>query len=387
MIGDNLDKYSYSYLLKSCLSRVPDTVDKREGSIISDALSPACMELANYYVELKRLVLETYALTASGQWLDYRVAEQGLTRFSATKAVKRGKFETSNGSPMIIPMGSRFSTIDEINPLIYKVMAPYTNENEIVIDGMYLLQCETDGTAGNSYVGSIVPVTYIQGLAKAFMDLVVVPARNIETDDELRARYLLAVNDKPFGGNIADYDQKIKEIDGVGELQVYPVWNGGGTVKVSIIDASYDEISSDFISKLQNIIDPDNVPGGKGTGLGLAPIGHNVTVTTPTVLRVNITCDVKLLGGFTINQIQEPVVREIEEYMLTLRKNWGIGDELNRYQVAVYLSQINSAILRVPGVANVTNTMLNGQPSDIELRETGLIQELPKLGTVTLNKI
>lgn len=42
-------KYTYDYILTEALSKVPDNVDKREGSIIRDALSPCCYEAANTY--------------------------------------------------------------------------------------------------------------------------------------------------------------------------------------------------------------------------------------------------------------------------------------------------------------------------------------------------
>ena len=37
MIGDYLEQYTFEYLMEQSLSRVPDTIDKREGSIIYDA--------------------------------------------------------------------------------------------------------------------------------------------------------------------------------------------------------------------------------------------------------------------------------------------------------------------------------------------------------------
>jgi len=36
---------TYEYLMKKCLERVPNNVDKREGSIIYDALSASVEEL------------------------------------------------------------------------------------------------------------------------------------------------------------------------------------------------------------------------------------------------------------------------------------------------------------------------------------------------------
>ena len=43
-----------------------------------------------------------------------------------------------------------------------------------------------------------------------------------------------------------------------------------------------------------------------------------------------------------------------------------------------------AAILRVRGVLNVTNLTLNDTPGDIALTETAALQQIPKLGVVTL---
>ena len=47
------DDMSEEAILQRMLSKIPDTIDKREGSIIYDALAPASKELAIIYLELK----------------------------------------------------------------------------------------------------------------------------------------------------------------------------------------------------------------------------------------------------------------------------------------------------------------------------------------------
>jgi len=49
MIGEFLEKYTFDYLMKEALSRVNENIDTREGSIIYDALAPACYELAGFF--------------------------------------------------------------------------------------------------------------------------------------------------------------------------------------------------------------------------------------------------------------------------------------------------------------------------------------------------
>lgn len=381
MIGDYLEQYSFEYLMEAALDRIPNTIDKREGSIIYDTLAPACYELSEYYMRLRRILQDTFAETASEQYLDLRVAEQGITRFQSTQAIKKGEFSNSSGAPLNIEIGSRFSTISDTQPINYTVLAPYQVEG-VNVPGSYQLMCEEFGTIGNSYVGNIIPIDYVQGLSEALMTDLIIPARDIETDDDLRSRYFLSLTEKPFGGNIAQYDEVLKNIEGVGEVQIYPVWDGGGTVKCSVIDASFNPITTDFINVVQNEIDPTP----QGTGLGLAPIGHVVTIVTPEELTINIETNILLMAGYTKVQVEQPIKDALEEYMLSLRRQWGIPNDFNEHILGVYISRINAAILNVAGIANVTDTTINGLPQDLTLIQTAALQELPILGQVILNE-
>lgn len=382
MIGDYLDKYTFKYLMESALDNVPDSLDKREGSIIYDALAPACYELAAYYMELKKILENTFASTAGNEYLDLRAAEQGLERYAASYAVKRGDFLTSSGNPAVIPIGSRFSVISDTLNLNYEVTEAYLDELGAVVPGAYRMTCEELGTQGNSYTGPLIPITYIQSLKTATLSDLLVPARDEETDDELRDRYFLMVNDKPFGGNLSQYDEELKGIDGVGEVQIYPVWDGGGSVKLSVIDAEYNIITNDFINTLQNMIDPTP----QGTGLGLAPIGHTVTVTTPTEKTIDITATIVLESGYTLGQVTPLIEEAIENYLLGLREIWGVSDDLNNYALAVYIARINAAVLGVAGIANITGTTINGLASDLILTQDATTQEISVLGTVSVSE-
>lgn len=386
MIGDYLEQYTFEYLMEQALARVPDTIDKREGSIIYDALAPACYELSEYYMALKRILQDTYAATASGQYLDLRVAEQGISRFQATYAVKKGEFMDTSDNPAMIPIGSRFSTISDYMPINYVVTEVYKDEFGEPVPGTYLLKCEELGSKGNSYSGNLIPIDNIPNLKTAILTDLIIPAQDVEDDEDLRIRYFAKINEKAFGGNVAQYKSEIKNIDGIGDVQIYPVWNGGGTVKCSVIDSNYNKLSPEFVNIIQNIIDPENSNGDSGLGLGIAPIGHKVTVTTPTEKVINVEADVVLTSGFTLAQIKPLIESAINEYLLDLRKQWGIEDELNNYSLAVYLSRISAAILSVTSVANVTNVKLNDDTQDIVLTQNSSLQELPILGEVIINE-
>lgn len=384
MIGDNLQQYTYDYLMELALSFVKEDVDKRQGSIIYDALAPFCQVIAAGALELRNFYMQTYAVTATGVDLNNRAAEQGISRYPATHAIKKIVFKDASGNPALVPLGARFSTASDANPINYMVTAVY-EEDGVVIPGTYEATCEETGTIGNEYSGNLINITFIQGLASAHMSTTLVPARNEETDDELRERYFETLNQKAFGGNFADYRAKVKELPGVGDLQIYPVWNGGGTVKLSIVDPTYGPCSPEFVLSVQNTIDPENAQGVRGLGLGISPIGHKVTVVTPDAVTIDVSATVTLRNNYTLGQVQTPIETVIENYMKELRQAWADPDDMHDYSCDIFLSRVSSAIVNVPGVANVTNIRLNGVASDISLTETGQIQQLPKLGEVVLN--
>ena len=384
MIGDNLEQYTYKYLMSQALSFVDDSLDKREGSIIYDALAPACYVLAGYYMQLYQVVKNSFAVTAAGEWLDQRVKESGITRREATAAVKRADFTDDAGQAAVVRIGTRWSTVSSTNLITYRVTAQY-EQNGAPVEGAYELTCETLGTIGQEYTGPIIPVDFVKGVAAATMSTTLIPGRDAETDDELRERYFDQMSAKAFGGNISDYRNKTREIIGVGDLQIYPVWNGGGTVKLSIVDTAFRAASNEFVQEVQKLIDPVNASGVQGDGLGIAPIDHKVTVVAPEEVTVNITASIVLQVPYEVGQVQSAVEQAIEAYMVELRHDWATPNEFNEYALSVYASRITAAIVGVPGISNVTNVRLNGTAADITLQQTGQKQQIPVKGTVTLN--
>lgn len=385
VLSEYLQKYTYDYILTEALSKVPDNVDKREGSIIRDALSPCCYEAAKHILYLADIIEQTYIETANGLWLDGRVIEGGITRDPATYAKKLGVFKTQLDEPCQISIGQSFSTVGD-TILNYTAVQVYANEDGDVVPGSYIMQCNTVGSVGNSYIGRIVPNDYIEKLASAEITTLLYPGEEEESDDSLRERFLANLMKTAFGGNIAQYRQWAKEIPGIGGVQVYPVWAGGGTVKLSIIDTDYNSCSSEFCQTILEKFDPENSGGETGLGLGIAPIGHKVTVSTPLPRTINVSGKITLLPGYKLETLLPQIKLVLEEYLLSLRQAWENSDDENNYSVIVYLGRINFAILNVKGVSSAYELQLNETDTDIRLTETSSLQEIPVLGTVSLDE-
>ena len=369
----DLSAYTYQNLLSDMLSRVPDTYDKRDTSPIPTALGPAAWALEGFYLALNQVQQQAFIQTSAGQSLDYLAVIGGLTRYPSSAAVRLGVFNTT------VPIGSRFSTINGAESINFVVTAATDTANQ------YQLTAETPGTIGNEYTGPILPITTIPGLTSAQITDILVPGDDTETDEELRQRLITALNERPFGGNIASYREYVLAIDGVGAVQVYPTWNGGGTVKLSVLGADFLPASEELVENVQNAVDP---PPNQGLGLGTAPIGAKVTATAPTELTVNVSATVTLSPGSSTEQVQPLVEAALEAYLLTIRQSWAtnVSDTGVEYAADVYVSRVLAAMVGVTGVVNVTDVELNGGTADLILTETGTTQQVPVLGTVTLNE-
>lgn len=373
----DLSQQTYQNILTQMLDQVPATFDKRDTSPIPTALGPAAYALEGFYISLNQVQLAAYVQTATGQALDYLAVIAGLTRYPASAAVRLGIFD------MAVPIGSRYSTINGADSINFQATAATTGETEG--DYYFQLTAETPGSIGNEYTGPILPITAIPGLNSAQITDILVPGDDEESDEDFRARIIEALNDRPFGGNIASYRTYIMDIDGVGAVQVYPTWNGGGTVKCSVLGADFLPASPTLVENVQNAVDP---PPNQGLGLGTAPIGAQVTVVAPEELTVNVSATLQLASGYAIGQVQTPIQQAIENYMLSVRQEWAtpVNTTSVEYQANVYVARIVAAIVSVPGVINATNVQLNGGTADLILTETGATQQVPITGTVTLSE-
>ncbi len=375
-LADELEAQNFDYWLNLMLDNVSNDIDKREGSIIYDALAPAAMVSAQQSLSLANILRETYIKTAQGEFLDYRAVEHGTSRYAATNAEVKARFNDDDGNPVNVEVGDRFASIAE-SPIFYTVI----KAND---DGTAEMQAEEAGTSANSYIGQVLPVTPNDNLAWAEITEVTIPARDEETDDHLRTRLLNSNSWVAYGGNVADYLDMTSKIHDVGATQVYPVWNGAGTVKLVILNNDLMPASQTLTKKVKEEIDPEE---STTQGYGLAPIDHRVTVVAPEAFEVNITMNVTIAENANIDTIRTNIKASLEELFKSLRRDWSTIDSVNGrgYKLTVYRSKILSRVMTLEGVTNTTMPQLNGKDEDLQLVFSNTTSQLPVLGEVTVN--
>lgn len=356
MYGDQVQ----DVILERMLERVGAKFDKREGSIIWDALAPAAVEFENFFYALAAVLDELFADTATRKYLIKRCAERGITPKPASYAIVKGEFTPAT----VDVLGKRFSHED----LNYVV-------TEKISDGVYKLQCETIGSSANGQTGRLIPIDYVNGLETANIVELLVPGEDEEDTEALRDRYFASLKSEAYGGNELDYKTKILSIAGVGGVKIYSgaEWNGGGTVLLVVQDSEMGVPTDEFINDIQTMIDPE---ANCGEGKGIAPIGHFVTVVPVNVTTVNIETSIIYNTGASWETVKYQVEEAVDKYLAELNSHWQNNDH-----IVVRIAHLESALLDVPGVLDIQNTIINGFESNLAVDKDSLV----KRGTINGN--
>lgn len=336
---------TFNTLLQRMLDRVPNTIDKREGSVIYDALAPAAAELVQAYIELEGHLDLLFVDTSAESYLTRLCSQFGVGRQPATYAVRKASFKNSNNNPFNVPVGSRYT----IDTLAYSVI-------EKIGEGIFQLRCETAGTIGNTSFGKLIPVDYIEGLASAELEDVIIPGLDDEADDSLRFRILNKLQMPATSGNIHQYKQWALEVEGVGDAKVFPLWNGAGTVKVIIVNADKEPAGIPILNNVKAYIEE------------VRPIGATVTVAAPTPKTIAIEVSVEIGKEVFLEDVKQKFKLKLEEYFrdVALKK------------VLVSYAIIGSLLLETDGVIDYSDLKVNNTTSNVRLAE----EEVPVLGSL-----
>ncbi|WP_124065736.1 baseplate J/gp47 family protein [Clostridium sp. E02] len=348
----DFSKKTYENILRSQLDLIPDTIDKREGSIVKTALSPASWYMEGIYLDLAFFQNNVYADTAAGTYLDRLVSQVRLERKNATTAMKEGVFNIQ------IPIGSRFSILSNPQYVTYRVKEFVEKKADEFI---YKMECETAGESGNNYSGQLIAIDYIPGLTSARLTNLLNAGSDEETDDDLRRRFLTKIQKPSTGGNRYDYYNWALECEGVGAVKVFPLGNGPGTVKVVIADINRSAAGADLVRQVQDHIE------------GVRPIGADVSVVSAQEKGMNISADIKLKNGLNLGTVQNLFSNAITEYL-----------QENAFGVSyISLAKIGNLLLNTIGVDDFTNLLINGEAGNQELQD----EEIAVPGNIVLEVI
>ena len=343
------------------LGNVSSDLNKSEGNFVYDSLSPASIEIAQQGTSLDAVVSKFDIENLSGDELALRIYQRtGKTRNEATFATATvtitGTGTISIGDLVQTPGGIRFKSLEQ------KVIITTADVD---------VQAVVAGASG------MVPANQITQFPVAIAGLISVTNADLtqdgfdaESDASLLQRYYDYVKSPATGGNIAQFVNLIKDYDGVGDVKVYPTWDGNLTVKLVITDANKLPPSTDLVDGAQEYMDPDI----EGLGLGAAPFGAFTTVEG----AVEKTIDVGFTAVKDTSYTDEQRQTNVENSLIAYFKSIAFKES------AVSYAKIGAAALASAGILDYTDLTMNTGTANIALSYTSELTEAPVLGVVTI---
>lgn len=352
-------------ILARMQGNVTNDIEKTEGSLVYDALSPASKEFASVYKTADEIVEKLDISNLTGDELATRVYERtGLTRNSATYAT--GTLNITGSSTIAI--GDLFQTSSAVQ---FKSLEAKT----ITDSGTINIQAVVAGSSSN------IPANQITVMPVGISGVVSVtnpnPTENgydEETDAHLLERYYEKIQNPDNGQNIAHFKNLVKAYTGVGDCKVFPVWNANNTVKIVIIDSNKDVPSANLVSNVQIYMDP--LGDTWGLGYGAAPPFSFTTIAGATGKTIDVSFTVIKDTNYNDDQRFANVQASIIKYLKSIAF---------LENAVVSYAQIGAAILASDGVLDYSNLLVNNGNSNIIISLTSSLCEIPVLGTVTIN--
>jgi uncharacterized phage protein gp47/JayE len=348
------EEKTWDVIRDEMLDNVRDDVDKREGSVAYDLLAATAIEGELLYTELDALYMYGFIDTSQGQWVDLRAGELGLTRKPAEVATGQVTFTYSQD--ITIPAGTRLTTGGD-EPIYF-----VTTEPAELVNGTATVAAEAEegGAAGNVAAGRIVALADDEDYADVVSVTNSAPFSggvDEETDEELIERYKERVSKPATSGNVYQYEQWAKEITGIAQVRVYPVWNGPGTVKVVLVSSEGRAPSADKVQEVADYIE------------SLRPIGADVTYIGCAERPIDVTATLTLQAGTDVSAVQQAYI----DALTAMFKDAAFTDSMVRY------SRLADLILNQNGVIDYADLTINGGTSNIVLGD----DEVAVVGTVT----
>ncbi|WP_427110845.1 baseplate J/gp47 family protein [Lysinibacillus xylanilyticus] len=344
-----------SAILTRLLDNIAPEVDKRQGSIAYDLSDPAAQEFAHAYISLDRTL--SYAFLNEdmpSDLLTTAASDFGVDRKPAIEA--KGEVTFTGQIGQVIPKETQVRTDDGVY-FITLNDAILTQETAKVT-----VEAELGGISGNVNVGYINTVVGdLAGVLTVTNELAFDNGVDEESDESLLQRVYDKVRKPATSGNIYHYEQWAREVSGVGAARVYPTWNGPGTVKVVLL-------GDDKQAPAQTVIDAVTTHIAEER-----PVGANVTVVGATEVPINVSADLTLASGTTIDEVKADIEKAVNAYLESLAFN----DTLVRY------TRIAAILLDVPRIIDYANLKLNGGTSNIEVAN----EQVAILGTVNVNAV
>ena len=333
------ENQTYETIRNRILDNTNINIDKREGSFLSNMVSALSEELAKAYINMSDILSLGFIEDNFDTFLDKRVSEFGVYRKQGSKAVGEIKVEGQDGTTV------ENGTIIKANGLYFTVL----NDIELPNDNVIYVEANEVGYKYNLLANTEFElVEKNEKITKLVNEVDFTNGVDIETDEDLRKRFVKVVNNPSTSGNKNHYEEWALEVNGVGRAVIYPLWDGNGTVKVMIIGNDNKPVTEEVIEDCKTHI-TENMP-----------IGCQLTVITPSLLNITIKANIGLKEGYELEDVKLEFEASLNEYLKD------VTNELT-------YSKVYGLLVNLAGIGDVNNFLINDNNINITISEDKVI--------------
>lgn len=338
--------------LSNILENINDNYDKSEGGFVYDLTKSVSLEFEEHKDVVDSILQKLDIENLEGDELDRFINQRtGLKRKEATYATTQ---VTITGNPLAIVHSGDLVAAESI---IYEVV------NETALNDLgvakVLVKCQISGSKGNVPSNQITsfPLT-LSGIVSVTNEENVSNGYDQESDKEIKDRYYEKLQKPGKAGNKYHYLEWARSVSGVGKAKVFPIWNGPLSIKVSILDSNMAVASPELIKTVEDYINSEK------------PFGATLTVSTGTELKINVSMVLSYDPSYLLETLKEEIKEKISEYFKSI----------SFVSTSISHAMIGREILKVDGVMDYQNLLINGEAKNIQILE----EQVPLIGVLTI---
>lgn len=319
------------------------------GSYADAVVGPLAQAVSRLYQALPAVVSMLFIDPGSGPFIDLVAQDyHGLTRREGTK-VRCNIVLTGRGGT-VIPSGTVFLTAAGLQfSLLEGVAIPLSGS------AVGTLEAAQEGAEYNVPPGAIDRMFVNLSGLDSYENTQGAGGTDRESDEALYLRVVEARQRPAVSGNGWDYRRWALAVEGVGEVKVVELWDGPGTVGLTLADGEFQSPTAEIVqAALEHI-------------LANKPVGATPTVKAAKAVEITVRAQIVPLGT-TAEAVREELEERLkEQFRRMIQAKYQTiyyGPEEDKAYTLLY-NRVLALLLSIDGVDTFTSLSVNDSTADI----------------------
>lgn len=333
--------------LKAQMLENIDYWSKNEGVMVSTLLAAPAYAIWQWYMNLEAVQYIIFPDENSGPWIDKSANQYGIVRRAGAAATCTMTLTGTAG--VKVPAGKIFQTPDGVR---------FATDADVYLPGSVSATCTEIGMAGNIDEDELtIQGSVTKGLT-GWSNTEAVGGIDDESDASLVGRYYDHLQKPATSGNVYHYEEWAKSVPGVGEVKIFPLWDGPGTVKVVITSQDISVPDETIVQACADYIET------------VRPIGADVTVAAATGREFAVSATI-------VREADRSVEDITAEFETALNSYFG---SLAFQNSEIVYTEVGAILQGIAGVYDYSNLLVGGGTVNIAVGNI----EIPILESVVL---